>query len=120
MATITIENISPELVERLEILADQHGRSLQEELKQILEVSAPALPPPRKEWNPTPEQIEEMVKMAEGMRQQLARNAGIDVATLQPLDRNSIATGIERLKALKKISLEGMSIRELIEEGRRF
>ncbi|NER32768.1 MAG: hypothetical protein F6J93_01590 [Oscillatoria sp. SIO1A7] len=120
MATITIEDISPELIERLEVLADRHGRSLQEELRQILEVAAPTPPPARIEWNATPEQIEKIVKMAEGMREQLAHNAGIDVATLKPLDRDSIATGLERLKALKKISLEGMSIREMREEGRRF
>lgn len=121
MATITIENISPELVERLETLADQHGRSLQEELKQILELAAPTPPPPRIEWNPTPEQIEKIVKMAEGMREQLAHNAGIDVATLQPLDRERVATALGRLKSLKRtISSAGMSIREMREEGRRF
>ena len=129
MATITIANLSPELVERLEVLADKHGRSrsvsagesLQEELKQILEVAAPAPPTPRTEWNPTPEQIEEIVKMAEGMRQQLARRAGIDVTTLKPLDRERVATALGRLKSLgRTISSAGMSIREMREEGRRF
>lgn len=37
MAEILLENIEPKLLEKLEMLAQQHGRSLQAELKHILE-----------------------------------------------------------------------------------
>ncbi|MBC6429960.1 Arc family DNA-binding protein [Nostoc sp. HG1] len=37
MAQILVENLDPVILEKLETLAKQHGRSLQEELKQILQ-----------------------------------------------------------------------------------
>lgn len=37
MAQILVENLDPIIVEKLETLAKQHGRSLQEELKHILQ-----------------------------------------------------------------------------------
>ncbi len=37
MAKIVLENIDSNVIEKLEELATQHGRSLQEELKHILE-----------------------------------------------------------------------------------
>ncbi|MCW5315644.1 hypothetical protein GTQ43_18055 [Nostoc sp. KVJ3] len=40
MAQILVENLDPVIIEKLETLAKQHGRSLQEELKQILEQAA--------------------------------------------------------------------------------
>ncbi len=40
MAQILVENLDPIILEKLESLAKQHGRSLQEELKQILEQAA--------------------------------------------------------------------------------
>ncbi|MBW4631543.1 MAG: hypothetical protein KME30_06470 [Iphinoe sp. HA4291-MV1] len=40
MAQILVENIDPAILEKIEILAKQHGRSLQEELKYILQQAA--------------------------------------------------------------------------------
>lgn len=37
MAQILVENLDPIILEKLETLAKQHGRSLQEELKYILQ-----------------------------------------------------------------------------------
>ena len=37
MAQVLIEDIDPIILEKLEVLAKQHGRSLQEELKHILQ-----------------------------------------------------------------------------------
>jgi plasmid stability protein len=37
MAQILVENLDPAILEKLETLAKQHGRSLQEELKHILQ-----------------------------------------------------------------------------------
>lgn len=40
MAKVLVENIDPIILEKLEILAQQHGRTLQEELKHILQQAA--------------------------------------------------------------------------------
>ncbi|MEH1861388.1 MAG: Arc family DNA-binding protein [Nostoc sp.] len=40
MAQILVEDLDPIILEKLETLAKQHGRSLQEELKQILQQAA--------------------------------------------------------------------------------
>jgi plasmid stability protein len=40
MAQILVENLDPVILEKLATLAQQHGRSLQEELKHILEQAA--------------------------------------------------------------------------------
>ncbi len=40
MAQILLENLDPVIIEKLENLAKQHGRSLQEELKHILQQAA--------------------------------------------------------------------------------
>ncbi|BAY16360.1 hypothetical protein NIES21_21860 [Anabaenopsis circularis NIES-21] len=43
MAQILVENLDPVILEKLENLAKQHGRSLQEELKHILQQAAETL-----------------------------------------------------------------------------
>ncbi|NMG06866.1 hypothetical protein [Brasilonema sp. UFV-L1] len=40
MAQVLVEDIDPIILEKIEILAKQHGRSLQEELKHILQQAA--------------------------------------------------------------------------------
>lgn len=40
MAQILVENLDPVILEKLENLAKQHGRSLEEELKHILQQAA--------------------------------------------------------------------------------
>lgn len=115
MAQILIEDLDPGLIERLEALARTHGRTLSAELKHILETAAPAPAPD------LPDNVEATIKMAEKMREQMARHAGCDPAQLPPLDRERAAAALERLKALRKtISPGGISIREMREEGRRF
>lgn len=50
MAELLVEDLDPETVERLEVRARSHGRTLQEEAKTILEAEAAApLPLPRPE-----------------------------------------------------------------------
>jgi plasmid stability protein len=41
MAKLLIRDLDPELIERLKSRARQHGRSLHEEVKSILEAAAP-------------------------------------------------------------------------------
>ena len=115
MATITIEDISPELVERLEVLADKHGRSLQEELKQILEGAAP---PPSLDDNT----IEIARKKAALIRQQIAAKWEASSIEQKPVETKlDAAAAIAGFRALrKKVSNKGMSIREMREEGLRF
>ena len=48
MAELLVEDLDPETVERLEVRARSHGRTLQEEAKTILEAEAVA-PLPRTE-----------------------------------------------------------------------
>lgn len=40
MAQVLVEDIDPIILEKLEIIAKQHGRSLQDELKHILQQAA--------------------------------------------------------------------------------
>ncbi|MBW4478165.1 MAG: hypothetical protein KME54_15195 [Tolypothrix brevis GSE-NOS-MK-07-07A] len=42
MAQILVENLDPVILEKLETIAKQHGRSLQEELKHILQKASEA------------------------------------------------------------------------------
>ena len=115
MSTITIKNISPELIERLEALAEKHGRSLQEELKQILEVAAP---PPISDNNA----IEIARKKAALIRQQIAAKweaSSIEQKSVETkLDAAAAIAGFRAVR--QKVLKTGMSIREMREEGRRF
>ena len=43
MSQVLIKDLDPIILEKLEILAKQHGRSLQEELKHILQQAAESL-----------------------------------------------------------------------------
>lgn len=58
MAKVIIEDLDQELIERLETLAKERGRSLQAELKQILEAAAPKQSSPEEPANAkTPEEL---------------------------------------------------------------
>ncbi|NER32767.1 MAG: hypothetical protein F6J93_01585 [Oscillatoria sp. SIO1A7] len=115
MAIITIEDISPELVERLEVLADRHGRSLQEELKQILELAAPTS-------SLDDNAIEIARKKAALIRQQIAAKWEASNIEQKPVESKlDAAAAIAGFRAFRqKISNNEMSIREMREEGRRF
>lgn len=111
MAQLIIEDLDPEVLEKLEAIAKKNGRSLQSELKHILTAAA----------SPNiPKDIEVIIKKAEKMREQIARHAGIDISKLQPINREKAAIKLAELKALKTISAGEMSIPQMREEGRRF
>ena len=121
MAKLIIEDLDPLLIERLAERARKNGRSLQSELKQILETSTPnqALKP--LPWEPTPEYIETLIKKAELMAQQLASHSGFDCGEITQFDREKTLKAIKKLQSLRNtISPGQMSIREMREEGRRF
>ena len=116
MVKVIIEDVDPVVFERLEALALENGRSLQAELKHILTAAA---------QTPThrlPAVREVAIKKAELMRQQIATHAGLGSAELVKADREqAVSSAIARLKKLKQtISPGEMSIREMIEEGRRY
>lgn len=113
MAQVIIEDLDPGVLEKLEARALENGRSLQAELKHILETAASA---PRR----IADDMEITIKRAEKMREQIAIHAGLDITKLKPIDREKALMALAKLKALKKLSLGGMSIREMREEGRRF
>ncbi|CAJ92832.1 Plasmid stabilization protein [Cupriavidus necator] len=50
MATLTIRNIDHELKARLRIEAAQHGRSMEEEVREILRRALNKRPGPRAAW----------------------------------------------------------------------
>ncbi|MFB2877201.1 FitA-like ribbon-helix-helix domain-containing protein [Floridanema aerugineum] len=110
MAQVIIEDLDSEVIEKLQMLAQRNGRSLQAELKHILETAASS----------TLSKEEIILKKAEKMRQQIAYHAGQDISELPPIDREKALQKLAELKEIKKISSTGMSIREMREEGRRF
>lgn len=111
MAKIIIEDVDPLLIERLEARAKKNGRSLQSELKQILETSNSSL---------TDDDVEMVIQKAELLRQHLACHSKADISELQPIDRQRASTLIQEFRQLRqKISPSEMSIREMREEGRR-
>ncbi|MGH7102126.1 MAG: FitA-like ribbon-helix-helix domain-containing protein [Acetobacteraceae bacterium] len=67
MATLTIRNVEANLKERLRVRAARHGRSMEAELRQILEstLAAPEEPPQR--------------NLAEAIRRRFAPLGGIDL-----------------------------------------
>mgnify|MGYP005849394473 CR=1 FL=1 len=66
--------------------------------------------------------MEVAIKKAELMRQQIASHTGFGSTELLQADREkALSTAIARLRKLKQtISPGEMSIREMIEEGRRY
>lgn len=112
MAQFIIEDLDSEVIERLKVLAQRNGRSLQAELKHILETAASS----------TLSKEEIILKKAEKMRQQITNHAASKGIEIKPIekksDANEVIQGFRELR--NKIPLDGMSIREMREEGRRF
>ena len=81
MAQILVENLDPIILEKLETLAKQHGRSLQEELKQILQQAT------EKATYYTSGNIEKAREAAFRIRQQLAGDIHTDSTELIREDR---------------------------------
>lgn len=115
MVKVIIEDVDPVVFERLEALALENGRSLQAELKHILAAAT------QTQTHRLPA-VREVTLKAELMRQQIASHAGVGSAELLKADREqAVSSAIARLKKLKQtISPGEMSIREMIEEGRRY
>lgn len=116
MVKLIIEDVDPAAIEKLEALAKEHGRSLQEELKHILEAAV------QTQTGRLPVAIDVAIKKAELMRQQIASHAGLGSTEFLQADREQVlSTAIARLRTLKQTLSPGeMSIREMIEEGRRY
>lgn len=110
MAQFLIEDLDSEVIEKLNLLAQKNGRSLQAELKHILEKAALS----------SLSKDEIILKKAEKMRQQIINHAGQDISELPLINREKALQKLAELKEIKKISSTGMSIREMREEGRRF
>lgn len=117
MAQLIIEDLDPEVLEKLEAIAKKNGRSLQSELKHILAVAAQLEPDIPHRW-------ETIRKKADLMRQQIINHApsrGVEIKPRSKKYDSDVAATIEGFRELrKKISPDGMSIREMREEGRRF
>ncbi len=82
MAQVLVEDLDPIILEKLEILAQQHGRSLQAEVKHILEMAVKTEPNSSKQFN--------MAKAREAafrMRLQLVGGIHTDSAELLRKDR---------------------------------
>jgi len=74
MAQILVRNLSPETLERLKAQAQEHGRSLQSEVKRILEEAAGL-------------RMEEARQLADRLRARLAGRIHSDSAELLAEDR---------------------------------
>ncbi|KZL47775.1 hypothetical protein PN488_15710 [Nodularia spumigena CS-591/12] len=77
MAQILVENLDPLILEKLETLAKQHGRSLQEELKHILQQATE-----RQAHQHSSGDIEQVKQAAFRIRQQLAGGIHTDSTEL--------------------------------------
>lgn len=118
MTEIIIQNIDPNALRQLEALAKRHGRSLQAEIKHILEAIA-------QDQLALPTQESEIVyQKALQMQKQLENYPAGQPSSEMSSTHSSLnlVNAMERLKTLKQTitSLQGLSIREVIEEGRRF
>jgi antitoxin FitA len=118
MTEIIIQDVDLNALRKLEALAKLHGRSLQAEIKYILETAAQS-----QSTLPT-ESIEAIRQKAVQMQRQLENYAGeatLSEATLVN-DSTNFSSRIEQLRTLKKTvsSLQDLSIRDAIEAGRRF
>jgi antitoxin FitA len=118
MAQIIIEDLDPEAIAKLEALAKEHGRSLQSELKHILETAA------QSQTDNLANEWEVIRKKADLMQQQIINHAaarGIEIKPPAKKSESDVAATIEAFRAIRgKTPSCGMSIREMREEGRRF
>lgn len=115
MAQVVIENLDPIVIEKLKALAQQHGRSLEAELKAILTQAAEIDVSDRTAKENAWERIDKA-------REKYAGRIFSDSVELLREDRQrDLSTVIQKFKTLRqRLSLEGLSVREMIEEGRRF
>lgn len=116
MAEIFIQNIDYKALQTLEVLAKQHGRSLQDEVKHILESTAQA--------QALLEENEATYQRAVQMQRQMEtyQSNQMSLETENVSKSWNMTAAMEQLRTLKQTiaSLQELSIREAIEEGRRF
>ncbi|NJR61128.1 MAG: hypothetical protein HC769_21235 [Cyanobacteria bacterium CRU_2_1] len=118
MAEIIIQDIDPSVLQQLETLAKSHGRSLQVEIKHILEfVAQGQICLPLEEFEVAYQKALQMQKQLETYRRE-----PISFENRQMNSSLNPVVVMEQLKSLKQTipSFQGLSIREAIEEGRRF
>ena len=70
MATLTIRKVDPEVRKRLRVRAAQHGRSMEAELRQILEDAVGAVPEAKEESG---------LSLAEAIRRRFAPFGGVEL-----------------------------------------
>lgn len=122
MTPIILDDLDPAIAQQLETLAQQHGRTIQEQAKILLtEAVATATKPQLSEEEITERKL---VLMRKQMREH-AQKMGKPVEPEQPItdaERAQIRKTLQQIKELKQrgISLGGLSIREAREEGRRY
>jgi plasmid stability protein len=122
MTQIILEDLDPAIAQKLETLAQQHGRTLQEEAKILLTEAVVAVTKPKLTEEET---IERGILLMRKQMREHAQKMGQPVEPERPItdaDRAQIRKTLEQLKQLKQlgISLGGLSIREAREEGRRY
>lgn len=114
MAEIVIENLEPLVIERLEARARQRGRTLQAELKQILEEAS-------QDKCSIGDELEILRQKAFLMSQQIVSHSCSETKEVKLGESENLSKAIAFLNTLKQtISPGEMSIREMREEGRRF
>ncbi len=96
MVKVIIEDVDPAAIERLEALALKNGRSLQAELKHILEAAA------QTQTGSLPAAMKVAIKKADLMRHQIASHNGLGSTEVLEADREqALSTAIARLRKLK-------------------
>jgi plasmid stability protein len=122
MNQIVLEDLDPIIIKRLKARAQKHGRSLQTEVKTILQQVTEA---ETKKSNFSEDEI--IQRKSDLILQQIARHAQARSKPVHPSvtipmrwSEEELVQVKARLKELKKgMSLGGLSIREAREEGRR-
>ncbi len=117
MTTIILSDLPIETLAKLETQAQAHGRSLQEEIRHILETVVA-------QSTSAPQTMEAIRVQATCLQQQLHHHAQLTASQPQPSPEqplNLVAT-LETLRLLKQTisSLGELTIRQAIEEGRQF
>ncbi|WP_228036808.1 FitA-like ribbon-helix-helix domain-containing protein [Cuspidothrix issatschenkoi] len=121
MSQIILEDLEPLIIERLHSRAQKNGRSLQAEVKAILKQVAEL------EISSHLSEAEIIERKSALMLQQMERYGQKMGKSIQPEinisseQKQNLLRNKSQLNQLKqKISLGGLSIREAIEEGRRY
>lgn len=121
MTQIILENLDPFIVEQLKTRAQNHGRSLEAEVKAILQqVTGLATKPKLNEDDIIKRKSALILQQIEHHAQNTGKSVDSEI-NLPYRNEQELVAIKARLKELKKgMSLGGLSIREAREEGRRY